>query len=118
MSSIDFTLRTIAPYDAWRWAERLFEERDHYGAAEVLEHLVKTSTGPDAHDLAQVRELLMRAYFHGARLEKAIDTARDLLEREPDHGYAALLLSRALERAGRKDEAVAARGRAKALGLG
>jgi len=114
---MEFTLRTIAPYDAWQWANELFEQRDYYGAAEVLEHLVRTSTGPAARDLSQVRELLARTYFHSARIDKAIDTSRDLLEREPDNGYAALLLARALERASRHEEAAAVKSRARALGV-
>jgi len=53
---IEQTLRTLAPYDAFRWAEDLFEHRDYYSAAIVLQHLVDTH--PDERDLASARELL------------------------------------------------------------
>ena len=42
MTRIEQTLRTLAPYDAFRWAEDLFEHRDYYSAATVLQHLVDT----------------------------------------------------------------------------
>ena len=68
-------------------------------------------------DLGAARELLARAYFHSAQLDRAAAAARDLLERDPAHGYAALLLARTLERASRSDEAAAARRYAAALGM-
>ena len=48
MTRIEQTLRTLAPYDAFRWAEDLFEHRDYYSAAIVLQHLVDTH--PDERD--------------------------------------------------------------------
>lgn len=102
-------------HEAYRWASDLFSHRDYYTAAEVLQHLVDTHE--HAAELGAARELLARAYFHSAQLDRAADTARDLLERDPAHGYAALLLARALERSSRKDEAASARRYAEALGM-
>lgn len=105
---IEQTLRTLAPYDAFRWAEDLFEHRDYYTAATVLQHLVDTHL--DERDLGSARELLARSYFHSAQSRRAAEVARDLLDRDPGNAYAALLLARSLQRsaggdAARRDEA-------------
>ena len=92
----------------------LFDHRDYYAAATVLQHLVDTH--PDDADLGEARELLVRSYYHAALLDRAVETARDVLERDPADGYVALLLARALERSSRHDEAAAARRRAEVLG--
>ena len=84
-------LERLDAYDAWRWAVDLFDHRDYYAAATVLQHLVDTH--PDDADLGEARELLVRSYYH-----------------------AALLLSRALERSSRRDEAAAARRLSDVLG--
>ena len=89
-------LVSMAPYELYRWAEDLFAHRDYYAAAEVLEHLVERH--PDERDLAQARELLVRSFYHSARLGRAVEAARAALEREPTNAYLALLLARALER--------------------
>ena len=104
------------PYDAWRWAEEQFERRDYLGAARTLEGLLRH---PDAHEdyLAQVRELLARAYYHSARLERAAETAKAALVREPTNGYLALLISRTLERSNDPEGADRYRRRAAALGV-
>lgn len=103
MTRIQQTLRTLAPYDAFRWAEDLFEHRDYYTAAAVLQHLVDTH--PDERDLGAARELLARSYFHSAQSGRAADVARDLLDRDPGNAYAALLLARSLQRTAGSDEA-------------
>ena len=100
-------LDRLSAYDTWRWALDLFDHRDYYAAATVLEHLVDTH--PHQAELGEARELLARSYYHAALLDRAVEAARDLLERDPSHGYAALLLTRALERSSRHDEAAAAR---------
>jgi Flp pilus assembly protein TadD len=107
-------LALMSPYDAYRLAEDLFEQRDHYRAAEVLRHLVDTH--PDERDLSAARELLARAYYHSAQVGRAAETAREILAREPDNAYAALLLTRSLERASRREEAASARRLSDALG--
>lgn len=101
-------------YDAWRWAVDLFEHRDYYAAADVLRHLLDTH--PHDSDLGAARELLVRSYYHAALIDKAVEAARDLVARDPSDAYAALLLTRSLERASRRDEAAAARRVSDALG--
>ena len=118
MTRIEQTLRTLAPYDAFRWAEDLFEHRDYYSAAIVLQHLVDTH--PDERDLASARELLARSYFHSAQSGRAAEVARHLLDRDPGNAYAALLLARSLQRSAggdpaRRDEARAVRRLADAM---
>lgn len=92
------------PYDAWRWAEELFTRRDYVRAAEYLETILDHPEADNAH-LPQVRELLVRSYYHSARLQKASAAARDALEHEPSNGYLHLLLARSLERAGDDENA-------------
>ena len=107
-------LERLDAHDAWRWAVDLFDHRDYYAAATVLEHLVDTH--PHDAELGQARELLARSYFHAALLDRAVEAARDLLDRDPTDHYAAQLLARALQRSSRRDEAAAARRLADALG--
>ena len=107
-------LERLSAYDAYRWAVDLFEQRDYYAAAEVLQHLVDTH--PHEAELGAARELLARSYFHSAQSGRAADVARGLLQRDPSNAYAALLLTRSLQRAHRRDEAAAARRVADALG--
>lgn len=106
----------MEPYELFRWGEDLFAHRDYVAAAEVLGHLV--ARFPDERDLPAARELLARAYYHSAQLDKAIETATQVLAREPDNGYAALVLARSHDRASHPDEAAAAHRLAEALGSG
>lgn len=112
MSTLTNTLARLSTYDAYRWARDLFDDRDYYTAARVLQHLVDTH--PEDSGLGEVRELLARAYYHSAQIGPAAEAARDLLAREPTNAYAALLLTRSLER--RSVDASAARRLATALG--
>lgn len=107
-------LDRLDAHDAWRWAVDLFDHRDYYAAAEVLQHLVDTH--PHDAELGEARELLVRSYFHAALLDRAVEAARDVLARDPADGYVALLLTRALERSSRHEEAAAARRWADVLG--
>lgn len=107
-------LERLDAYDAWRWAVDLFDHRDYYAAATVLQHLVDTH--PHEAELGEARELLARSYFHSAQLDRAVGCARDLLERDPSDGFAALLLARALERSSRREEAAAVRRLSDVLG--
>ncbi len=114
---IDLHLTHIVPedpYEAFRWAEKLFAERDYLGAVRILEHLL--GQAPSQTGLLAARELLARSYFHSAQLGRAEETARVILGDHPDNSYAALLLTRALERQGRHDEAAETRKLAEALG--
>ena len=105
-------LDRMSPYDLFRYAEEQFAQRDYHGAAQALERLLEHE---DA-DTTAARELLARAYFHGALLDKAEIASRILLERAPDNGYAALLLGRTLQRLSRHEEAEKVLARAEALG--
>lgn len=109
-------LDRLSAYDAFRWAVDLFEERDYYAAAEVLQHLVDSH--PHESELRAARELLVRSYYHSAQLARASDAARTLLQHDPANDYAALLLARSLERTSRHAEADAVRRLADALGAG
>ena len=107
-------LERMDAHDLWTWASDLFEHRDYYRAAEILQHLVDTH--PHPAELGAAHELLARSYFHSAQTGRAAEAARRLLERDPTDAYAALLLTRSLERQSRTDEAQAARRYADALG--
>ena len=104
-------------YETWRWAEDLFEARDYYGAARLLEELLAHDDADPRH-LAQARELLARSYYHSAQVTKAIEVTESALAEEPGNGYLVLLLGRALQRAGRRDEAEPHLRMARALGIG
>lgn len=101
-------------FDLFRLAQEYFEAKDYYRAVEVLRHLVDTH--PHESELGEARELLVRAYYHSAQTGRAVEEAREVLRHSPDNAYVALLLSRALERASRHEEALAARRMAEALG--
>lgn len=111
----DLMLKTMEPYDVFRWAVELFDDRDYLGAAQALEHLI--STHDVESDLGEARELLARSYYHSAQLGRAEKAARELLERHPDHPYAPVLLARALDRQSRPEEAATVRRMADALGI-
>ena len=115
MSSISTMLERMDAYDAWTWAVDLFEHKDYYRAAEVLQHLVDTH--PHDAELGAARELLARSYYHSAQSSRAAEAARAILERDPSQAYAALLLTRSLERQSKTDEADAARRISDALGV-
>lgn len=99
------------PYEAFRHAEALVARRSYAEAAKHLETLAAN----EEFRTAAVLELLGRAYFHAAQLEKSVATARELLDKEPTNEYAALLLARSLERTGRRDEAAKLRRYTEAL---
>ena len=107
-------LDRLDAYDAWTLAVDLFGQRDYYAAATVLQHLVDTH--PHDAELGAARELLVRSYFHSAQLDRAVEAARAVLDRDPSQAYVAMLLARALERSSRRDEAEAARRFADVLG--
>ena len=120
IATIDRKLERIDTYEAYRWARDLFEQRDYYTAARVFQRLVddhgRDADADGGDGLGEVRELLARSYYHSAQVGRAAEVARDLLDRDPGHAYAALLLTRSLERSSRPDEAASARRIAGALG--
>lgn len=115
MSSIEERLPGREPYAIYQWAQQLFDARDYVEAGQALEYLLahfgsEPGTG-------EARELLARSYFHSAQLMRAVDAAREILDRDPGNSYAVLLLVRSLHRAGRTEEAKAAERMADALGV-
>jgi Flp pilus assembly protein TadD len=93
-----------SPFDRWLHAQELFAERAYREAAVLLTELLD-DPGDVGHELTDVRLLLARSLFHSAQLDGTIRVATELLEHDPNEPYAHLLLGRALQRKGRKDEA-------------
>ena len=48
MSRTTELLRSMEAHETYRWATDLFDHRDYYTAAEVLQHLLKTATVGEA----------------------------------------------------------------------
>ena len=95
-------------HDRWTRAQTLFEERSYREAAVLLRELIDDAgdDGDVRHELTDARLLLARSLFHSAQLEGTITVATELLEHDPNEAYAHLLLGRALQRQGKRDEAV------------
>lgn len=92
------------PHDRWVRAQALFEERAYREAAVLLTELIDDSADV-GHELTDVRLLLARSLYHSAQLDGTIRVATELLEHDPNEPYAHLLLGRALQRKGRRDQA-------------
>ena len=113
----------LSPYDRFRTAELLFDQRRFTQAAAELESLLTALGEPTAngdlpaYEMGAVRTLLARAYYHSAQLGRAESATRALVEVDPTDGYAALLLGRTLARQSRHDEAAGWLRRAEALGV-
>jgi predicted Zn-dependent protease len=88
--------------EEYRRATLLFEAGDPSHAARLLEPIVAAEP-----DNVSVRELLARAYFHSAQLNRAEQQLRELVARQPTDHYAHHVLGRTLERLGRPAEALA-----------
>ena len=93
-----------SPHDRWLRAQALFEQRAYREAAVLLTELLDDSADV-GHELTDVRLLLARSLFHSAQLDGTIRVATELLEHDPNEPYAHLLVGRALQRKGRRDEA-------------
>ncbi|MFC7358732.1 tetratricopeptide repeat protein [Nocardioides astragali] len=91
-------------HDRWVRAQSLFEERAYREAAVLLTELINDSADV-GHELTDVRLLLARSLFHSAQLDGTIRVATELLEHDPNEPYAHLLVGRALQRKGRREEA-------------
>lgn len=111
-------------FATWERAQALFDERRYTDAAHTLEGLLGTSDDAASEEYAPAsatgraaaRLLLARSYYHSAQLGRAIQTAQAIVEDDPGDAYAHLLLSRALERSDRADEARRHRALAEAMG--
>nr|WP_202462716.1 MULTISPECIES: tetratricopeptide repeat protein [unclassified Streptomyces] len=77
-----------------------FEAKEYVTAARILGGLVE-----EAPEQVAPRLLLARSYYHSARLGRAEEELRAVLERDPVESYARLMLGRTLERQGRQVEA-------------
>ena len=93
-----------SPHDRWLRAQALFEQRAYREAAVLLTELLDDSADV-GHELTDVRLLLARSLFHSAQLDGTIRVATELLEHDPNEPYAHLLVGRALQRKGRREEA-------------
>lgn len=91
-------------HDRWLRAQALFEERGYREAAVLLTELLEEAADV-GHELTDVRLLLARSLYHSAQLDGTIRVATELLEHDPNEPYAHLLVGRALQRKGRRDEA-------------
>ena len=85
----------------YRRAIVIFEAGDAGGAARVLEPVVAAEP-----DNLSARELLARAYFASAQLNRAEEQLRELVARQPTDHYAHHVLGRTLERLNRPAEAL------------
>lgn len=89
--------------DAARELEELFTDLAAARADQAESHA--SPADPVGHGTAEAHLLLARCYFHSAQLSRAAAAAREVLAQAPDDAYAHLLLGRALQRAGRHEEA-------------
>ncbi|MEV0604365.1 tetratricopeptide repeat protein [Streptomyces sp. NPDC050315] len=89
-----------SPAERWDRAGLFFDAKDYTTAAHILEGLVA-----EVPELVAPRLLLARAYYHSARLWRAEEELRAVLERDPVESYAQLMLGRTLQRQGRDAEA-------------
>ncbi|MDA0566111.1 tetratricopeptide repeat protein [Streptomonospora sp. S1-112] len=87
-------------YETFNRAKMYFDLGDPIEAARVLEPIAEAEPGSRS-----ILELLGRAYFHSAQLNKAEDTFRRIIELDPCDSWAHIALARSLERQSRDDEA-------------
>ncbi|WP_017589079.1 tetratricopeptide repeat protein [Nocardiopsis ganjiahuensis] len=87
-------------YDTFNRARLFLELGDPIYAARTLEPVVESEPGSRS-----LLELLGRAYFHSAQLNKAESTFRKLIELDPVDNWAHIALARTLERQSRHEEA-------------
>lgn len=85
----------------YRRAELFFEAGDPAYAARLLEPIVEAEPANTS-----VRQLLARAYFGAAQLNRAEEQLRAMLNSDPSDHYAHHVLGRTLERLGRPAEAL------------
>ncbi|MGW5067719.1 tetratricopeptide repeat protein [Streptomyces cyaneofuscatus] len=86
--------------DRWDRAQMFFEAKEYLTAARILGGLVE-----EAPEQVAPRLLLARSFYHSARLGRAEEELRAVLELDPVESYARLMLGRTLERQGRPAEA-------------
>ena len=99
-------------YEEFRAAQVAYELGHPRDAARLVEPVVAAVPGS-----TQALELLGRALFASAQLDRAEQVLRELVDRRPDDPWGWFALARTLERQSRPDEAVELRRVADALGL-
>lgn len=99
-------------YDEFRRGELFLRAGQPAEAVRILEPVVAA-----APEHTAALELLARALYGSAQLEKAETALRGLTERAPDDGWGWAALARTLERQGRSAEARVPRRFAAALGV-
>ena len=87
-------------YDTFNQARIFLELGDPIYAARILEPVVENEPGS-----LSLLELLGRAYFYSAQLNRAEATFRKLIELDPVDNWAHIALARTLERQNRHEEA-------------
>ncbi|MFG1952267.1 tetratricopeptide repeat protein [Micromonospora sp. NPDC048830] len=85
----------------YRRATMYFEMGDPSGAARLLEPIIEAEPSNSS-----VRQLLARAYFQSAQLNRAEEQLRELVARDPSDHYAHHVLGRTLERLNRPADAL------------
>lgn len=107
----DGELDDHARYDRATFA---FETKNYGRAIELLQPLLDEGY---QNANAQLLLLLARSYYHSARLGRAEEVLRVMVERWPSDAYAHLMLARTLQRAGRAEEGARYLKLAEAMGL-
>lgn len=105
------SIRAMEPFEAFRYAEDLFESRYPREAVRVLEPVIEAEPRN-----AAVWELLGRAHFAAAHLGPAEEAFRVLIELEPTSAWAQTALGLALDRQSRHREGAVHHRLAAALG--
>ncbi|MEU4676436.1 tetratricopeptide repeat protein [Micromonospora sp. NPDC023737] len=85
----------------YRRATLFFEIGDATEAARLLEPIIEAEPSN-----ASARQLLARAYFKSAQLNRAEEHLRELVDRDPSDHYAHHVLGRTLERLNRYTDAL------------
>lgn len=96
----DEKIAAMDTFEAFRYAEELFESRFPRESARVLKRVVE-----DSPHHASAWELLGRAHFAAAHLKPAESAFRTLIELEPTSSWAHTALGLTLDRQRRLDEA-------------
>lgn len=96
----DEKIAALDTFEAFRWAEELFESRFPREAARVLESVAAKMPGNSS-----VWELLGRSHFAAAQLVPAENAFRELIDLEPTSAWAHTALALTLDRQRRLDDA-------------
>lgn len=107
----DEKIAAMELFEAFRYAEELFESRSPREAARVLAHVIE-----DSPNNASAWELQGRAHFAAAHLVPAEEAFRRLIDLEPTSAWAHTALALTLKRQSRTEEAQVLQRLAAAMG--